>query len=482
MRKTSLFGLALVACASGRAGTGTDGGNSGDGAKVSISPATPHTNDDLHAVVTNPATESYTFRWSVNGTARTDVSGLNVAAASTTKGEQWKVELLAGGEVVSSDIVTILNSAPAPFAVAIPASPASGAAIQCTITTPSSDADNDPITYTGAWERNGAAAAGATQTVFAGDTVPQQATGAVGDSWVCIVTASDGEAMTIARSSAAVIQDPCAGQPLPGPTTFQYNGATQVYTVGTCVKHVTIEVWGAQGGGPGGKGGNGGYARGNMDVTGGQTLFVQVGGQNGYNGGGAGVGNAAANGGGASDVRITSDMLANRVIVAGGGGGGYQGDVTNNLGGTGGGGACAADYCGGGGAAGYGGSGGAGGEQGGAGITAPHAGGAGGGGHSSGGGGSCETYDAPTKCGTTGSLGQGGAGESTQQAVRAVCYTSYGGTAGGGSGYYGGGGAATGFCGGGGGGGGSSWVGTLTSASMTAGSRAGNGQVTITPY
>ena len=58
------------------------------------------------------------------------------------------------------------------------------------------------------------------------------------------------------------------------------------------------------------------------------------------------------------------------------------------------------------------------------------------------------------------------------------CCQNYG-AAGGGGGYFGGGGVSGGCCGGGGAGGGSSWTGTLSSPSFTAGARTGNGQVII---
>lgn len=252
---------------------------------------------------------------------------------------------------------------------------------------------------------------------------------------------------------------------------FSYTGAVQTWTVPSGVCNITIECWGAQG--QGGNGGLGGYARGSLTVTPGQVLNIYVGGQNGYNGGGAGHANTPRNGGGASDVRINGQTLTDRIIVAGGGGascgdGNYQG-------GHGGGGTTAPNYVGGGGGIGYGGNGGGGGANGGSGNTSCHSGGAGGGGFNSGGVGSCNTCYTNT-CGQNGSLGIGGNGDNWENGT---CYNSYGGTAGGGGGYYGGGGSSVGNCGAGGGGGGSSWTGTLTSPQFQGGVRSGNGQVII---
>lgn len=256
--------------------------------------------------------------------------------------------------------------------------------------------------------------------------------------------------------------------------TFNYTGAVQTYTVPAGVSSIRLEAWGAQG--QGGNGGLGGYAKGTMTVTPGQVLNIYVGGQAGYNGGGLGHAAVSRNGGGASDIRVSPYSLTDRVIVAGGGGAGGQTDVGIRNGGAGGGGTVGSNYAGGAGGDGYGGAGGAGGLNGGAGNTSCHSGGGGGGGLNSGGGASCNTCYGGT-CGTAGTLGQGGAGDTWENGI---CYNTYGGTNGGGGGYYGGGGTSVGNCGGGGGGGGSSWVGTLTNTTLTGGIRTGDGQIVIT--
>jgi hypothetical protein len=108
--------------------------------------------------------------------------------------------------------------------------------------------------------------------------------------------------------------------------TFAYNGkdgsdgGPQQFVTPAGVRSVTIDAFGAQGGGGGGLGG---HARGTFTVAPSTVLYIRVGGSpadgvgGGFNGGGAG----SPSGGGASDVRIGGDTLANRVVVAGGGGG-----------------------------------------------------------------------------------------------------------------------------------------------------------------
>ncbi len=234
-----------------------------------------------------------------------------------------------------------------------------------------------------------------------------------------------------------------------GSETFFYTGSVQNWTVPTGVTSITIEAWGAQGGGA--FGGNGGQAVATIPVTPGQLLHVYVGGTptgqlgaGGYNGGGAigalpcGGGSDGWPGGGASDVRVSTYALANRIIVAGGGGG--QG-WSNGVGGSGGG-ASGDDGA----ASWISGTNGKGGTQ--------FAGGAGGGPY--------EGASAPN-----GSLGTGGDGAP----ISGYCIGG-----GGGGGYYGGGGGYVSA-----GGGGSSYISYpgSTSTSTTAGVRSGNGQVII---
>ena len=92
------------------------------------------------------------------------------------------------------------------------------------------------------------------------------------------------------------------------------------YTVPSGISYVRITAYGA------GSGGLGGMAQATINVTAGETLYVYVGGQNGWNGGGAGgspCGNTSPGqtGAGASDVRRGGVAPSNRIIVAGGSGG-----------------------------------------------------------------------------------------------------------------------------------------------------------------
>ena len=261
-----------------------------------------------------------------------------------------------------------------------------------------------------------------------------------------------------------------------GTVTFDFTGSQQTFTVPSCVTQLTVTAEGAEGAkavsGQAYIPGKGGRALGVLDVTSGDTLYIFVGGSNGYNGGGAGWSGSSkvCNGGGASDVRVGGTALQNRVIV-GAGGGGVSGESNWGNGGNGGGGQCGSNYCGGAKGTGYGFTASDGGLEGGAAGSSGHGGPGGGGGLQSGGHGARVSGDSAVA--GTGTLGNGGDG-----AGNSSCCASYG-IAGGGGGFYGGGGVAGSCCGGGGAGGGSSWTGILTDPEFVAGTRSGNGVVTI---
>jgi hypothetical protein len=247
---------------------------------------------------------------------------------------------------------------------------------------------------------------------------------------------------------------------LPHHRTFHYTGKRQRFIVPPGVKSITVVARGAAGGGSpsrsgGPQGGRGGRVFAIIPVTGGEKLYVFVGGpasgsDGGFNGGAnAGstrFGGEGGGGGGASDVRAGGDRLSQRILVVGGGGGaGAQNIEQYGVGGSGGGSQGDAGGVGWHGSSVYGGGGGGGGTQ-----TAGGPGGRGGEGTFGSGGG-----------GTSGTLGHGGAGGFCPDS--SYCYQG-GNGGGGGGGYYGGGGGGAGAegtsygGGGGGGGGGSDYV------------------------
>lgn len=300
----------------------------------------------------------------------------------------------------------------------------------------------------------------------------------------------------LAKGSGALLALGCLATVAPvsasGATqVFGYTGGEQTYVVGPEVHSLHVVAIGAPGGDGsddpptqrGGLGGLGARLEGDLAVTPGQVLFVEVGGAGADGGGVAGGGKGGFNGGGSSnngvfllpggggggatDIRSCSmaavcvgggTTLASRLLVAaGGGGGGSIGRMESLTGGEGG----------------DGGEAGATGQAlncstgatpgGGGGVGTQTGGGAGGTGGVSGGAG-----------GLPGMLGQGGAaGTSVTNSEPA---------GGGGGGYYGGGAGGGGNgCAGGGGGGGSSFANSaLTDVSLGT-DPTGVPSVTITP-
>lgn len=124
-----------------------------------------------------------------------------------------------------------------------------------------------------------------------------------------------------------------------GSQSFSYTGAVQSFVVPNCITSLNVDVLGAEGGQSGA--GLGGESKGTLAVTGGETLYIYVGGRGGgpgSNGGWNGGGNAGSydrgSGGGASDIRRLGNTLNDRVIVAGGGGGTQTGGAGGSGGGN----------------------------------------------------------------------------------------------------------------------------------------------------
>lgn len=264
---------------------------------------------------------------------------------------------------------------------------------------------------------------------------------------------------------------------------FLFSGNETFFVFPQCIDTLTLKLWGAEGadgvGGVASPGGEGGYAEGTLakDLTNGDTIFLWVGGSDGFNGGGDGgvsTGNPGGNGGGATDIRYGGHDLSDRVLVAGGGGG-SGGDGTGNF------------------AAFGGGAGGAGGTTFGAtGSSFPA------GGMAAFGFGGTQVNAGPGNGGGVGGCSNGGtssAGNGNEGGAggdggggAAGCTAIGAGGGGGGGGYFGGsgGGGGEGYqttdgqtAGGGGGGGGSSYIGGVLNGSMLQGGNTGNGRIRI---
>ncbi len=154
-------------------------------------------------------------------------------------------------------------------------------------------------------------------------------------------TTTDSAFLTISDTNGCSVSDTIVinAVPLAASDTLEwlYFGDRDTFFVfPTCIDTVSFELWGAPGadgqdsGGTGkaGSGGMGGYAAGDLlrELPKGDTVWVFIGGVNGFNGGGASgatiSSEAGGNGGGATDIRYGGRDLSDRVAIAGGGGGG----------------------------------------------------------------------------------------------------------------------------------------------------------------
>lgn len=275
---------------------------------------------------------------------------------------------------------------------------------------------------------------------------------------------------------------------------FSYTGAPQTFTVPTGVSELTIDAWGATGGGSvsgGPDGGRGGEEKATLLVTAGESLTIIVGqwggqgscaspgkctaGAGGYGGGGAGGNYRAGGGGGGSFVFGPAGRL---LLAAGGGGGNPNGTGSGGAGGGTEGGvagsnASSPDYP----------------------VESPAARGGGGGTETAGGAGGSYGNLTTSSCGRDGNAGTSGSGPATGPSSFAPggkggdilfeqtpCYfAGLGSGGGGGGGYYGGGGGGSGYYSGGGGGGGSGYV-EADAQNAVSGLNpyaSGNGQVTL---
>ena len=170
---------------------------------VTLTPGTVYTNDTLtaNAVSSDPDGDSVSlrYRWFADGVEIVGATGSSLSGAlagSFDRDDVVTVEVtpndgVSDGASVVSAGVTVRNTAPTAPTIAItPAAPEAGDDLTCSVVTPATDVDGDTISYTFAWDQDGASYAGATS----GGTSSTVAGADVGGSetWTCEVTAGDG--------------------------------------------------------------------------------------------------------------------------------------------------------------------------------------------------------------------------------------------------------------------------------------------------
>ncbi|MDP2313789.1 MAG: hypothetical protein Q8P41_12850 [Pseudomonadota bacterium] len=142
---------------------------------------------------------SYTYAWYVNAAAisatSTTLTGTSFAAGDTVSCRVTPSDGVGAGSAVTSNTVTIDNTAPTLTAVTLSSyAPATGDTLTASVT--ASDADGDTVSYTYAWYVNGSVVA-ATGTTLSGATYFSR-----GDTVYVRVTPTDGTDSGTAMSSS----------------------------------------------------------------------------------------------------------------------------------------------------------------------------------------------------------------------------------------------------------------------------------------
>jgi hypothetical protein len=172
---------------------------------VDITPDIPFTTNDLVCTIITQSTDpdgdavTYTYQWYRDGglqkTTTTTALSDTLSSASTARDEIWRCVVIPNDTFIDGtsdeDQVTIQNSPPtAPVVDITPDMPFTTDDLVCTITTQSTDADGDAITYTYQWYRDGVLQRTRTTTALS-DTLPSFST-AKDEIWECVVTPDDG--------------------------------------------------------------------------------------------------------------------------------------------------------------------------------------------------------------------------------------------------------------------------------------------------
>ena len=179
-------------------------------ATIALSPGEPLTTDDLELVFLSEAvdpnrkdTVSYNTLWFVDGASRLDLTGMEVAATETKKGEVWKVILSPtdgdlDGPPVASEVV-IGNTPPVAEVTLDNATPLSDADVTAAAT--GTDADGDALEFAYNWTvENDPERAVEGATLSALDTQK-------GEVWTVAAIANDGEADSEPATASVSIEN-----------------------------------------------------------------------------------------------------------------------------------------------------------------------------------------------------------------------------------------------------------------------------------
>jgi len=218
-------GLIVVKVSEDDTGSGTPGGttvpdetgspqeNAAPELGVALLPVPVFTHDTLTAQVaaSDPDGDAlaFTYTWAVNGVpAASTTDTLDGAAFERDDLVEVLVEVSDGQVSTAETAATRVSNTPPtePTVTVSPDAPLSTEDLLCAVHTPSTDADDDPISYVARWTVDGVDHPGATRTVLPGDTISHADT-AEGEVWTCSLTPSDGTDDGPAGTASVTIGD-----------------------------------------------------------------------------------------------------------------------------------------------------------------------------------------------------------------------------------------------------------------------------------
>ncbi len=169
---------------------------------VDISPQPLRTDDVATATVTDADGQpvAATVAWTVNGAPIASGSTLD-GALWFDKGQAVQASAFLDEAEGTSAAVTVANTPPGDPSLAL-AMNADGDLV-CDIVSTQEDPDDDPVTYTFTWTADGSGFTQLAAGTHTGDTVPSEQLAKAG-TWVCAVSASDGEDGGSAEASFTV--------------------------------------------------------------------------------------------------------------------------------------------------------------------------------------------------------------------------------------------------------------------------------------
>lgn len=207
---------------------------------VVIAPTSPKTNTTIQATASgwtdaDADPPSYEVTWYVNGVAEATGSDLNHEPAGHERGDMVYVTLravdnFAVGNTVTSNTVTVVNTAPTQPSISVsPSAPIEGDDLNCDLDVDGTDADGDTLSRVYTWYSDGPNDGIAGQTLLATYT-------SFGENWYCTLQISDGtDDAPLATSESVVINDSLAP---PAPTidaTPRYRNEDSIDLTGTCI-------------------------------------------------------------------------------------------------------------------------------------------------------------------------------------------------------------------------------------------------------